>query len=167
MTTPGLWATFGSQKRQGAQILAILAVKSWEDQILGALLPLPPETDKDHAIPAKQGFQPCFFLPFPNRSRYGRASGKVHASKPRISWRLRHSASRIRSSPRHDRADTGRGCSARFPTATNRGKRAGRLFRHAWKRRNGLPPPPSAPLTIVAAAAYRNSGKNCGIASMP
>ena len=36
MTTPNVWASFRPQKRQGVQILAKFAVKSWEDQILGA-----------------------------------------------------------------------------------------------------------------------------------
>ncbi|PYB70699.1 hypothetical protein DMY87_19680 [Rhizobium wuzhouense] len=37
VTTSIVWARFSPQKRQGVQIFAILAVKSWEDQILGAL----------------------------------------------------------------------------------------------------------------------------------
>jgi hypothetical protein len=36
MTTPNLWASFCAQNRQGAQIPANFAVKSWEDQIFGA-----------------------------------------------------------------------------------------------------------------------------------
>lgn len=64
MTTPNVWASFRPQNRQEVQIPAIFAVKSWEDQILGARRRCHRTTDKDHAIPAKQGFQPCFFLPF-------------------------------------------------------------------------------------------------------
>ena len=62
MTTPNVWASFRPQNRQEVQIPAIFAVKSWEDQILGARRRCHRTTDKDHAIPAKQGFQPCFFL---------------------------------------------------------------------------------------------------------
>jgi len=36
MTTPKVWASFRPQKRQEVQIPVIFAVKSWEDQILGA-----------------------------------------------------------------------------------------------------------------------------------
>lgn len=64
MTTPKLWASFGSQNRQEVQIPANFAVKSWEDQIFGARRRCHRTTDKDHAIPVKQGFRPCFFLPF-------------------------------------------------------------------------------------------------------
>ena len=62
MTTPNVWASFRPQNRQEVQIPANFAVKSWEDQILGARRRCHRTTDKDHAIPAKQGFQPCFFL---------------------------------------------------------------------------------------------------------
>jgi hypothetical protein len=62
MTTPKLWANFRSQNRQEVQIPAKFAVKSWEDQILGARRRCHRKTDRDHAIPVKQGFTPCFFL---------------------------------------------------------------------------------------------------------
>jgi hypothetical protein len=64
MTTPKLWASFRPQNRQEVQIPANFAVKSWEDQIFGARRRCHRTTDKDHAIPVKQGFRPCFFLPF-------------------------------------------------------------------------------------------------------
>ena len=64
MTTPNVWASFRPQNRQEVQIPANFAVKSWEDQIFGARRRCHRTTDKDHAIPVKQGSTPCFFLPF-------------------------------------------------------------------------------------------------------
>ena len=90
MTTPNVWASFTPQNRQGAKILANFAVKSWEDQIFGARRRCHRTTDKDHAIPVKQGFQPCFFLLFarehPSTTSF---PAPVHASKPHtgIRWR--------------------------------------------------------------------------------
>lgn len=78
MTTPKLWANFRSQNRQEVQIPAKFAVKSWEDQIFGARRRCHRTTDRDHAIPVKQGFKPCFFLtscrPFPLRQRFSAMS---------------------------------------------------------------------------------------------
>jgi len=83
MTTPKLWASFRPQNRQEVQIPAKFAVKSWEDQIFGARRRCHRKTDRDHAIPVKQGFQPCFFLPFGSLSPSSSNSARsVHASKP-------------------------------------------------------------------------------------
>lgn len=103
MTTPNVWASFRPQNRQEVQILAIFAVKSWEDQIFGARRRCHRTTDKDHAIPVKQGFQPCFFLPFTDdASASSKFAGKVHASKTHTARAPRHSASpRVMQIPRH------------------------------------------------------------------
>ena len=88
MTTPNVWASFRPQNRQEVQIPAIFAVKSWEDQILGARRRCHRTTDKDHAIPAKQGFQPCFFLlsiwidPFSERAGGATPDTKAAPSTP-------------------------------------------------------------------------------------
>ena len=86
MTTPNVWASFRPQNRQEEQILANFAVKSWEDQIFGARRRCHRTTDKDHAIPVKQGFKPCFFLPFcGDICPSSKLTGKVHASKTHTS----------------------------------------------------------------------------------
>jgi hypothetical protein len=50
-----------------SKFLPTFAVKSWEDKILGALRRCRRKRIRDHAILEKQGFKPCFFLPFTKR----------------------------------------------------------------------------------------------------
>ena len=108
MTTPKLWASFRPQNRQGAKISAKFAVKSWEDQIFGARRRCHRTTDRDHAIPVKQGFQPCFFLLFANGIFFSTAIS-------RRSMRQRRTAASPCGTPPH----VGRGNSTRsrgFPS---------------------------------------------------
>ena len=91
MTTPELWASFSPQNRQEVQILVIFAVKSWEDQIFGARRRCHRTTDKDHAIPVKQGFLPCFFClsTSPPSLLASLATASMRQSRPvrRYRWR--------------------------------------------------------------------------------
>lgn len=131
MTTPKLWASFRPQNRQEVQILANFAVKSWEDQIFGARRRCHRTTDKDHAIPVKQGFQPCFFLLFARRRPSSNSfPAPVHASKPHTGGRCGDFASRYvnrgRASALH--AGSGRPATWLFPGKIWR-RAIGRLFR--------------------------------------
>lgn len=159
MTTPNVWASFTPQNRQGAKILANFAVKSWEDQIFGARRRCHRTTDRDHAIPVKQGFQPCFFLLF----IHGGISAATFSAK---SMRQRRTAALPCGTRPHVRrgkvpalrcffqpervGETG--FSARLAE-----RRKGRVFRKNARNGNDVLPGRRAPL-IFKAAAYSKSG---------
>jgi hypothetical protein len=170
VTTPKLWASFRPQNRQEVQILAIFAVKSWEDQILGARRRCHRTTDKDHAIPVKQGFRPCFFFAFPppliqppplphrRTMRQSRAPDAACDLQPHLTERFRSERDGYRSARALYRP--------RGPAAL--GWRFGTTFHIPWSRRNIVPKPRAAALTFMTGAnRYRKSGMNCGMASMP
>jgi hypothetical protein len=169
VTTPKLWASFRPQNRQEVQILAIFAVKSWEDQILGARRRCHRTTDKDHAIPVKQGFRPCFFLlflhPLFNRHLSLTAAQCVKAAHRTLPATF---SLTLRNVSAPNATDIGRPA----PSIGLAGQlRSGGVSeqRSTFRGAGGTSPKPrAAALTFMTGAnRYRKSGMNCGMASMP
>lgn len=167
VTTPKLWASFTPQNRQEVQIPANFAVKSWEDQIFGARRRCHRTTDKDHAIPVKQGFQPCFFLAFRRPPfLFIKFCRRVYASKAHTKVAPRPNVSAVW----WNATFTGRPAPP-LPRMRVRSTRPGnglepRVFRQHRHFRNILPEGHQRALTCVA-TRYLKSGMNCGMESMP